>query len=798
MLVPIKWMKQYVDIDTDDKTLADKLTLTGSHVDAVIDYEKHVENVVTGKLLEIAPHPNADKLVVTKIDVNQGEPVQIITGANNMKVGDIVPVALEGAVLPNGVKLKKTNFRGLPSYGMMVSYEEFGFDDKVIPKEFRDGIVILDKDTEIGKDIKQVLGLEGSALEVEVTFNRPDCLNIVGMAREAAATLGTKFKFPEIEIKNEVDDIKNYLNGVEIHDEDLCGRFYARVIKDVKIGPSPVWMQRTLMDAGMRPINNIVDVTNYVMLELGQPLHAYDLEKLQGKKLIARRAKNGETITTIDQNERKLSPEMLVIADAEKPSCIAGVMGGYYSEIGEDTTVIALETANFNTKNIRETSKRLGLRSEASARNEKPIHFMMVETASKRACQLIEMIGAGTIVGGYLEAGKNTYQPPVVTLRPNRAEELLGVKISVEDMLRSLNILEIESTLDKDVISCKIPYFRTDIEQEADLIEEVGRMYGFEDIASKPLQGKIRVGRKSAKREIEDEIKNIACGMGLYEITTYSFISPKSYDNICADEDSELRKYVELLNPLGEDYSSMRTTLMTNMMDVIQRNSYRGVEQAKLFEVGNIFIPLQIPVVDKPLEKTKLCIGIYGKYDFFDIKGIVDGILSRFGIKADLSPIKDNNTFHPGRTAGIYINNSLLGIYGEVSSRVIEKYGLSHNVYLAEIDIDKMAENKNTQWKYKPLPKYPAMVRDIAVKVKDEILVGDMEAAIKSVNPYIIESVKLFDVYKGEHIEAGYKSTAFSITYRNKERTLKDKEVESIHKKILAVLEDKFGATLRM
>lgn len=797
MLVPIKWMKQYVDLNTDDKTLADKLTLTGSHVDAVIDYNKQIENVVTGKILEIEQHPNADKLVVTQINVGGDEPVQIITGADNMKVGDIVPVALEGAVLPNGVKLKKTNFRGLPSYGMMVSYEEFGFDDKVIPKECRDGIVILDKETEIGKNAKEVLELDGSALEVEVTFNRPDCLNIVGMAREAAATLGTEFKFPDIEIKNEVDSIENYLESVEIQDRDLCSRFYAKVIKDIKIGPSPLWMQRTLMDAGMRPINNIVDVTNFVMLELGQPLHAYDLEKLQGKKLIARRAKKDEKITTIDQAERALSEDMLVIADAKDPACIAGVMGGYNTEISGSTTIMALEAASFNPKNIRETSKKLGMRSEASARNEKPMHYMMTEIASKRACQLIEMIGAGTVVKGYLEAGKNEYTAPVVTLRPHRVKELLGVEIPVDDMLKSLNTLSIASSFDGEKISCSVPYFRTDIEQEADLVEEVGRMYGFENIASQPLSGNVRVGRKSLKREAEDEIKRIACGMGLYEITTYSFISPKSYNNICASEGGEIRKYVELLNPLGEDFSSMRTTLMTNMMDVLQRNSFRGVEEAKLFEVGNIFIPLQIPVEEKPLEKSKLCIGMYGKYDFYDMKGIVEGILSRFGISAVLKPVKDNPTFHPGRTAGLYINGEFAGIYGEVSPKVTGNYGLNQSVYIAEIDVEKIVENKNTEWKYAPLPKYPAMVRDIAIIVKEDVLAGDIADAIKSVNPYIIESVKLFDVYKGEHIEKGFKSTAFSVTYRNKERTLKDKEVENIHKKTLQLLEAKFGARLR-
>ncbi|WMJ76736.1 MULTISPECIES: phenylalanine--tRNA ligase subunit beta [unclassified Sedimentibacter] len=797
MLVPIKWMKKYVDINTDDKTLSDKLTLTGSHVDAVIDYTKEVVNVVTGKIVELVKHPNADKLVVTQIDINKEEPVQIITGAKNVKVGDIVPVCLEGAVLPNGLKIKKTNFRGLPSYGMMCSYEELGFDDKVIPKEARDGIAILPAETELGKDIKEVLELDGSALEVEITFNRPDCLNIVGMAREAAATLGTKFKFPKIEIKNESGNIEDYLNAVEIDDENLCSRFYAKVIKDIKIGPSPLWMQRTLMDAGMRPINNIVDVTNFVMLELGQPLHAYNLEALEGRKLVARRAKKDEKIVTIDQNERKLDENMLVIADGVKPACIAGVMGGYHSEIGDDTKIMVLESANFNPKSIRETSKKLGMRSEASARNEKPMGYVMVELAAKRACQLIEMIGAGTVVGGYLEAGKNKYVPPVVTLRPHRVKWLLGIDIPVENMLSYLNKLEIESEFDGEKIVSKIPYFRTDIEQEADLIEEIGRLYGFENIASEPLRGSTRVGRKSDIRMLEDQIKEILCGMGLYEITTYSFISPKSYDNINASPDSELRNYVRILNPLGEDFSSMRTTLIPNMLEVVQRNSNRGVESAKLYEVGSIFIPREQPVVQEPYEKLKVCIGMYGNYDFYDMKGIIEGVLSRMGIAVGLKSVSDNPIFHPGRTAAMYVDDEYIGIYGEASPKVLENYGLEGKIYIAEVDVEMLLKHKNTGWKYAPLPKYPAMVRDIAVVVDDNVLVGDMITDIEKINPHLIESVKLFDVYKGDHIEEGYKSCAFSVTYRNKERTLKEKEVENIHKKILEELASKYEAKLR-
>lgn len=797
MLVPIKWMKQYVDINVDDRTLSDKLTLTGSHVDAVIDYTKNIENVVTGKIVELIQHPNADKLVVTQIDINQGEPVQIITGAKNVKVGDIVPVCLEGAVLADGTKIKKTNFRGLPSYGMMCSYEELGFDDKVIPKEARDGIAILPADTALGKDIKEVLELDGSALEVEVTFNRPDCLNIVGMARETAATLGTKFKFPEIEIKNEEGDIKDYLNAVEIEDQDLCSRFYAKVIKDIKIGPSPLWMQRTLMDAGMRPINNIVDVTNFVMLELGQPLHAYNLEALEGRKLVARRAKKDETIVTIDQNERKLDDNMLVIADGEKPACIAGVMGGYYSEINDDTKIMVLETANFNPKSVRETSKKLGLRSEASARNEKPMGYVMVEIASKRACQLIEMIGAGTVVGGYLEAGKSEYVPPVVTLRPHRVKWLLGIDIPVDEMLGYLNTLELESTFDGEKIISKIPYFRTDIEQEADLVEEVGRLYGFENIKSQPLRGSTRVGNKSVIRNLEDHIKSILLGMGLYEITTYSFISPKTYDLINVPNDNSLRNYVRILNPLGEDFSSMRTTLIPNIMEVVQRNSNRGVEAAKLYEIGNTFFPKDQPVTQEPHEILKLCIGMYGNYDFYDLKGIIEGVVSRLGINVTLKPVTDNETFHPGRCAALYINDDYSGIFGEISLQTLNNYGLDHKVYVAEIDVEKLLKYKDTSWKYEALPKYPAMVRDLAVIVKDEVLVGDMIETIKAASPFLIESVNLFDIYKGDHIEAGYKSCAFSVTFRNKERTMKDKEVEKINDQILHDLAKKFEAKLR-
>lgn len=796
MLAPIKWMEKYVDIDIDAKELADKITLTGSHVDSIIDIDKDISLVVTGKILDIQGHPDADKLVVTKVDIGT-ETVQIVTGANNINVGDIVPVSLVGAHLPTGVNIKLSKLRGIESQGMMCSYEELGFEDKVVPKGGNDGIMILEPGTPLGKDIKEVLGINGKVLDIEITYNRPDCLNITGMAREVAATLNKEFRFPEITIQNEVDDIKDYFNEVSIEDSDLCERFYVRVIKDVKIGKSPLWMQRALMDAGMRPINNIVDVTNYVMLELGQPLHAYDLNKFKGKKIVARRAKAGETLTTLDMAERKLDSNVLVIADSEKPVGLAGVMGGYDTEIGEETTLMLLEAATFNTKSIRDTSRKFGLRSEASARNEKVLHYKNAEIASNRACQLIEMIGAGTVVKGFINAGKSEFVPKKVTLRPHRSDELLGVKISVEDVLASLNKLEIKSSFDGEKIVSEIPYFRCDIEQEADLIEEIGRMYGFENIEGKPIVSTLEKGGKSEKRQTEDYIKNIMVSMGLSEIMTYSFISPKSLDNICASEESDIKKYIRLLNPLGEDFSVMRTTLMSNMLDVMSRNNNRGINEVKFFEIGNTFFPKELPVAQLPDERSKLCIGMYGNYDFFNLKGIIEQMLERFGIELKLKAIEDNPTFHSGICAGIYIEDELIGVFGELHPQVLENYDINKKVLLAEIEVDKIVGYKNMARKYKALPKYPAIQRDIAVKVKDEVLVGDMEAVIKAVNPHIIENVSLFDVYRGSHIECGYKSTAFSITYRNKDRTLKDKEVDKIHNMVLEKLKENFDAVLR-
>lgn len=796
MLAPINWMKKYVNINMDAKELADKITSTGSHVDSIIDMDRDITNVVTGKIIDIKNHPDADKLIVTQIDIGT-EIVQIVTGAKNVSVGDIVPVSLVGAHLPTGVKIKLSKLRGVESQGMMCSYEELGFDEKITPKGGNDGIMILEEGTPIGKDIKDVLSIGGKVLDIEITYNRPDCLNVTGMAREVAATLGEKFNFPKIEIKNEVEDIKDYFDNVKIEAQDLCERFYLKVIKDVKVGKSPLWMQRALMDAGMRPVNNIVDVTNYVMLELGQPLHAYDLDKFSDKSIIARRAKNGEIVKTLDGNDRKLDENMLIIANSQKPVGIAGIMGGYDTEIDENTTTMLLESACFNTKSIRETSRKFGLRSEASARNEKVLHFKNAEIASKRACQLIEMISAGTVVKGCINAGKDNYVPTKVTLRPDRVKSILGVEIPVVKMIDMLNKLELTSSFDGKLIETLVPYFRCDIINEIDLIEEIGRMYGLENIPAVPIESAIIKGKKSDKRETEDYIRNIMVALGLTEIMTYSFISPKSFDKLCVSEDSYIKKYIKLLNPLGEDFSVMRTTLMTNMLDALSRNYSRNIHGVKFFEVGNTFIPKNLPVTELPKEESKLCIGMYGEYDFFNLKGIIEQTLKRLGIKMVLKAQKNNPIFHGGICADIFVEDEIIGTFGELHPDVQQNYDINKKVYIAEINVEKLVQYKDLSRKYETLPKYPSIQRDIAVTVQDGILVGDIEETIKSVNPQVIEEVKLFDVYKGEHIEEGYKSTAFTIVYRNKNRTLKDKEVEKIHNMVLKKLNENFNAVLR-
>ena len=794
MLVSLKWLRDYVDIDMDTKEFADKMTMTGTKVEKVDFYGTEIEKVVVGKILEITQHPNADKLIITKVDVGQ-EVIQVVTGAKNVSEGDYIPVARVGAKLPGGIKIKKGKLRGETSEGMMCSSEELGIESQYVEEYKRDGIYILDHEEsyELGKDVKEVLGINDALIEFELTSNRPDCRSMIGIAREAAVTIGSKLKYPEIEVKESNEEIDFSIN---IENKDLCRRYAARIVKDVKIQPSPYWMQRKLIEAGVRPINNIVDITNYVMLELGQPLHAFDLNQVSTGKIVVKNASEGEKFTTLDDVERTLDKDMLVISNGEKAIALAGVMGGANSEITNETTSILIESANFKSENIRSTSKKLGLRTEASARYEKGIDLNLVEDAVNRVAQLIEMLGAGTVLKGIVDEYPTKQEVKKLVVNPQRINALLGVDVPMDQFVSILESLEFKCNLQSsDKLEIEVPSFRLDMEQDADVLEEIARIYGFENIPAASLEGNSTAGAKTPKQKFMDTIKNTSVAIGLNEILTYSFVSPRGVDKINLPQDDKKREFVKLINPLGEETSVMRTTMIPNMLDVISTNVSHKVENVGAFECGHTFTPQN----GLPVETTHLCLGIYGKeVDFFALKGAVETILENVGLKGyEILPECSNSTFHPGRCAKVVYNNIYIGAFGELHPDVIENYNLGQRVYVAEIDLDLVFENSNKTVIYTPLPKYTSTSRDIALIVKDEVFVKQIEDIIKANGEGLVEDYKLFDVYKGSQIEEGHKSIAYSITYRSKDKTLTDEDVSKVHDKILSELSEKLHANLR-
>lgn len=796
MLLPIKWLGKYVNIEISSKELADGLTYSGSHVESITRLDKEIKNVVVGRINEIEKHPNADKLFVCKVDL--GDKVEtIVTGAANLSKGDYIPVAKNGAVLADGSYIGSTNFRGIESNGMLCSLQELGYPDNVIPKEVKEGIFVFGEEYPLGEDAVKYLQLDEDVIEFEITPNRPDCLSILGMARETAATFGLDLRYPEISLRNEEGDINDFTQGIFVETPN-CKRYYSRVVKDVKIGPSPLWLQTTLMNAGVRPISNIVDVTNFVMLELGEPLHAFDLDKLEGRKIIVRQAKQGEILTTLDGTERALGGEDIIIADANMPIGIAGIMGGLDSEITQGTTTVLLEGANFNSRHIRMTSKKFGLRTEASSRFEKGIDANLCKMAVERACQLIEEIGAGTVVRGEIDVDQSSHSPRIITLRPDRARLLLGTDISEESMIDFLSRLEFNTELEVNLIKAEVPTFRDDVEGEADLIEEVGRIYGFHRVESKPLVGGLTRGERPYNKQLEIKVKSIMQGLGFNEVMTYSFISPKAYDKLNLPENAPERSYIKLTNPLGEDYSTMRTTLMSNMMELLYRNEKRGIEEVLAYEIGSVFIPKSLPVVELPEEKQVLSIGFYGNRDFYFLKESVQIVLERMGIRdLKFKPLITHPSFHPGRTAEIYSGTDLMGCFGEVHPDVLENYDIRNKVYAGIIDFDKVVVLADQEVKYKPLPKYPAVTRDIAVVVDESILVGDLEDTIVENGEGLVESISLFDIYRGNQILENKKSVAFSIVYRSYDGTMTEDIINRIQKNTIASLEKKHLAKLR-
>ncbi|MDP4143907.1 MAG: phenylalanine--tRNA ligase subunit beta [Bacillota bacterium] len=792
MKVPYKWLKDYVNVNVSPNELGDALTLSGSKVEEIITSGDEIQNVVTGKILKIEQHPDAEKLVICQVEVGEKEPVQIVTGANNMKEQDIVPVALHGSSLPGGLKIKKGKLRGIVSNGMMCSEEELG----IATEEQVHGLMILPADTPIGKDIKEVLGLDNSVIDFEITSNRPDCLSVVGIARETAATLDLKYTMPDLNFNAKCkDNIEDNLK-VEIKDK-LCKRYMARGVKNIKIQDSPAWMQERLIQAGVRPINNIVDITNFVMLELGQPMHAFDVREITSNTIAVERAKDGEKFTTLDGVERELNSQILNIKDGDRTVGIAGIMGGLNSEVKEDTTGIIFECANFDGTNIRISSKNLGLRTEASGRFEKDLDPNLIETAMDRACNLVEELGAGEIMEGTIDVYPEKLEPHTLDVDYNWVNSFLGLNVSKEEMKACLDRLDLKTEINEDILHIFVPTFRCDVNIKEDVAEEVARIYGYNNVPSTLIKvSSVRTG-KHKNQYLNDLVIEALLSSGLNESISYSFVSPKIFDKILLSEDSSLRNAIAIKNPLGEDFSIMRTTSIHSMMESLARNYSRNNSAARLFEIGKVYIPNE-DANKIPEERNIVTIGMYGDCDYLDLKGVVENILGVLGINnATFARESENPTFHPGKTAAVSIKKQYMGIVGEIHPDVNDNYGMDERCYIAEINLDILFANANLERKYKALPKFPAVDRDIALLVKDEVLVQQIEDIIRKQGGSILEDVKLFDVYKGKQIPDGMKSVAYSILYRAEDRTLTDKEVTKVHDKILRALEFQLGAQLR-
>jgi len=796
MKTSVEWLKEYSDINVSTKELADRLTMTGSKVETIEQKGNDIKNVVVGKILEIEKHPDADKLVVTKVNIGD-EVVQIVTGANNIKVGDIVPIAKDGSELPGDVKIKKGSLRGVDSCGMMCAVTELGLDLADYPGQIEHGIMILDSkhEQDVGKDIVEVLNLREDILDFEITSNRPDCFSIEGLGRETAATLGEMFKNPHkgLETKEVKAENKDFVK-VDIEAPDLCYRYIARGLKNVKIGPSPEWMRRRLKACGIRAINNIVDITNYVMLELGQPMHAFDINSIAGKHIIVRRAKEGEVITTLDEQERKLDNSMLVIADAEKPVAVAGVMGGQNSEIEENTTTVVFESAVFKGGNVRLTAKKLGLRTESSGRYEKGLSPENAIRAINRAVELAEQIGAGTANNTIIDVYPAKQEKKTVKFEPEKVNALLGTDISKEEMVKILESLDI--TLEGE--NLVVPFFRTDIERTADIAEEVLRIYGYDKLGSTLINAESTIGLKTKKQKIEDNVKEFLVNKGFSEMYSYGFISPSDFEK-CNLELNEAT--IKLKNPLGEDFSVMRTSMLPTVLQSMSTNYNKKNKNVKLFEIGKIFSDENANIVkgEVPTEEPKLAFAIYGEEaDFYKVKGVIENILEIANIQRyQLERETEENSMHPGRTAKIMIGKDAICMFGEVHPQVVENYQISEKVYFAVMDVEKLAKYGKENKKYSPIPKYPAVERDIAVIVDEEVEAGQIEKVITRRAKNTLETLELFDIYRSEKLGSNKKSMAYSLIIRAKDKTLTDDEITGTMNGIIADLEKELGANLR-
>jgi len=791
MKVPYNWLKDYVDINVGPKELGDILTLTGSQLEEVEIQGDQIKNVVVCHIEKIEKHPDADRLAVCQVNIGS-EVIQIVTAATNMKEGDNVPVALHKSILADGSEIKKGKMRGIVSNGMFCSEEELG----IATDEPVHGLMILPEDATIGMDIKEYLGLSKAILDFDITSNRPDCLSMVGMARESSAALDIPYTLPSLKYEvNSSDNINEKLK-VEIK-SNLCRRYMARGVKNVKIGPSPSWIQERLIDAGVRPINNIVDITNFVMLEIGEPMHAFDARQLTTGKIVVDTAKDNEKFTTLDEVERELNSNFLCIKDGDKTIALAGIMGGLNSEIQEDTTEVVFECANFDGTNIRVNSKNINLRTESSGRFEKDIDPNLAAIALDRACALVCEIGAGEIISGTIDEYPIKKEISKLTVNPSWVNKFLGTSISSEDMKKYLDALELKTEIDGDKLLITVPTFRVDIAIREDIAEEIARIYGYDKIPTTVFDVVPTRENKHKNDILREIVIGTLIGSGINQAISYSFVSPKVFDKINVAEDSILRDVIKIKNPLGEDYSVMRTSTLPSMMESLGRNYSRNNDYAKIFEIGKVYIKNE-DETKLPTEKNILTIGIYGDCDFFDLKGVVENLLEELGIKKARYQRESNNpTFHPGITAAIQLRGKSAGVFGEIHPDVQEAYDLGTPCYIAELDLDLLYAAADTTKKYTKIAKFPAATRDIAVLVDDAVLAFDIEDTISKTGGAIVEKVKLFDVYKGEQIESGKKSMAYAIVYRDINKSLTDADVSKVHDKILKTLETKFGAQLR-
>ena len=799
MKASIEWLKEYSDIDVDAVKLGDILTMTGSKVETIEQRGNDIKNVVVGKILEIEKHPDSDHLVITQMDLGD-EQVQIVTGADNIKVGDIVPVAKDGSELPGDVKIKKGKLRGVDSCGMMCSVGELGLDINQYPGQIEHGIMILDKSLEdkLGEDIVDILNLREDIIDFEITPNRPDCLSIEGLGRETAVSLGKEFKNPrknidelEIEDKKEIEGLK-----VDIEAPDLCYRYIARVVKNVKIAPSPEWLVRRLNACGIRSINNIVDITNYVMLEMGQPMHAFDINSIEGKHITVRRAKNGEKITTLDEEERSLDENDLVIADETKPVAIAGVMGGMNSEIEKDTETVVFESASFYGGAVRKTAKKVGLRTESSSRFEKGLSSENALRAINRAMELVKELNVGEVVEGKIDVYPTKQKVNKINLDYDRINKLLGTKISKEEMINTLEKLEIK--VENDIAIA--PYFRTDIEQLADISEEVLRFYGYDKLDTTLVESDTTIGIRSKEQKIEQKIKNVLVNSGLSEIYTYGFVSDKDLEKSKINKDLK-ETSILIQNPLSDEYKLMRPSTIPSMMQTLAINTNKKNPTAKLFDISKNYknINNEVENGEVPLQENILTIGMYGEdIDFYTLKGLIENVLEIASInRCDVVRETENESYHIGRCANFKIGIDVIATIGEVHPEVLNNYGIEKRAYLAEVNLSKITKYSKANKKYVEVPKFPAVERDIAIIVDEKVEVGQIEKIITKKAKKLLEKMQLFDIYRNDKLGENKKSVAYSLIFRDKNRTLSDDEINVVMENIISELQKTLNAELR-